>query len=287
MKASKITRRAFFEWSVRSGVCAALGYPILIEPNWPVLEKVEVPIAGLSPMLEGLRIGLLADFHKGLYVTEGDIKSAVKLLQKQHPDIILLAGDFVEGDAKHIHSVAPILSKMKAPMGTYAVLGNHDYWTDPIIVRNVLQEYKIPVLLNESVEIQSNGESFYIVGLDDAWEGQPSPQKALKDIPNDALKILLVHEPDYADSIKDFDSWIPLQVSGHSHGGQVIFPFIGPPFLPYLGKSYPMGLKRVAGSDRWVYTTRGVGNILPIRFNCKPEVTLIKTKGSSVNDVKA
>ena len=86
---------------------------------------------------------------------------------------------------------------------------------------------------------------------------------------------MLVHEPDYADFIKGFDSWIPLQLSGHSHGGQVILPFIGPPILPPFGKLYPMGLKRVAGTDRWVYTTRGIGNIIPIRFNCKPEVTLL------------
>ena len=86
---------------------------------------------------------------------------------------------------------------------------------------------------------------------------------------------MLVHEPDYADFIKGFDSWIPLQLSGHSHGGQVILPFIGPPILPPFGKLYPMGLKRVVGTDRWVYTTRGIGNIFPIRFNCKPEVTLI------------
>ncbi len=129
--------------------------------------------------------------------------------------------------------------------------------------------------MNESIEFQQNGESLFIVGLDDLFNGRPDLRKALKGIPEKALKIILVHEPDYADFIKGFDSWIPLQLSGHSHGGQVILPFIGPPILPPFGKLYPMGLKRVAGTDRWVYTTRGVGNILPIRFNCKPEVTLL------------
>jgi len=275
MVAAKITRRTFFDWFIRGGVCTAFGYPILIEPNWPVVEKVDVPITGLSQRLDGLKIGLLADFHRGHYVTDGDINSVVELLQKENPDLILLAGDYVEGDAKYIHSVAPILSKLKAPLGTYAVLGNHDYWTDPIVVRTALQEFNIAVLLNESIEIQSNGESLFIVGLDDILDGKPDHRKAFRGVPEKALKILLVHEPDYADFIQGFNSWIPLQLSGHSHGGQVILPFIGAPILPHMGKSYPMGLKRVNGTDRWVYTTRGVGNILPIRFNCKPEVTLL------------
>jgi hypothetical protein len=278
MKESKITRRAFFNWFVRGGVCTALGYPILIEPNWLVLEKVDVSIPGLPQKLDGLRIGLLADFHRGLYITESDIKAAIRLLQKQRPDLILLGGDFVEGKADYIQSCAPLLSKLDAPLGTYAVLGNHDYWTDSMVVSSGLKQFHIKVLKNESVELRWNGNKFFLVGLDCAWGGRPNLRKAIKDIPDDEMKILLVHEPDYADKIKNLPIWLPLQLSGHSHGGQVIIPFFGPPYLPYMGKKYPMGLQRISGTNRWVYTTRGIGNVVPVRFNCRPEVTLLTLK---------
>lgn len=114
-----------------------------------------------------------------------------------------------------------------------------------------------------------------MVGLDDAWVGQPQLQDALKGTSDDIVKILLVHEPDYADRIKGFDSWIPLQLSGHSHGGQVSLPFTGPLYYPYLAKKYSMGLNQVSGIDRWVYTTRGVGSTVPLRFSCRPEISLL------------
>lgn len=258
----------------------AIGYPIAVEPNWLVVEQVEVPIKALPPALEGLQIGFVADFHRGRFVTEGDISRVAEHLQRQKPDLILLGGDFVENKANYIHSCLKVLSRLEAPLGTYAVLGNHDYWSGPDIIRAAIQQTRIRLLDNESVALKWKDEQFYLLGLDDAWEGRPNMKASLAGVPSGALKIILVHEPDYADRIKKLPVWLPLQVSGHSHGGQVIIPFWGSPILPYLGQKYPAGLQQVSGQDRWVYTTRGAGHLLPVRFNCKPEVTLLTLRGA-------
>lgn len=271
----KITRRRFIDWLIRGGLCAAFGYPVAVEPNWLVVKQVEVPITGMPPALDGLRIGFISDFHRGRFVTEGDIHRAAKHLLRQKPDLILLGGDFVDDKAEYIHSCLSVLSQLESPLGVYAVLGNHDYWTDPNLIGSSIQQSAILLLKNQSMKLKWNGQHFYLVGLDDVWEGRPNRRAAFKGVPHEAMKVLLVHEPDYAEIIKKLPLWLPLQLSGHSHGGQVVIPFWGPPILPYLGQKYPAGLQQVSGRDRWVYTTRGVGHLLPVRFNCKPEVALL------------
>jgi len=271
----KISRRKFLDYLLRIGICGGFGYPIVIEPNWLAIEHVNVPISDLPVGLDGLKIGLIADLHRGRFVTEGDISRATKALQNLSPDIIMLGGDFVKGKAEYIDSCAKILSELKAPLGVYAVLGNHEYWTDPTAITSSLQKHSINVLINESIKLAWKGSYFYLVGIDDVWAGQPQIQYALKGTSDNIAKILLVHEPDYADRIKAVNSWIPLQLSGHSHGGQVSLPFIGSLYYPYLAEKYPLGLNRISGTDRWVYTTRGVGITVPLRLNCRPEVSLL------------
>jgi len=275
LKSQKMTRRKFFEWLIRGGICTALGYTIVVEPNWFSVENVEVPIKGLPADLEGLRIGFISDFHRGRFVTEGDISKAARYLQRQNPDLIMLGGDFVDSNADYIHSCLKVLSQLDSPLGTYAVLGNHDYWTDPDLIRKSFKQSRIRLLDNESLKLEWKREKFYITGLDDAWEGWPNPRTALHGVPDESFKILLVHEPDYAETLKRLPLWLPLQLSGHSHGGQVVIPFWGAPVLPYMARKYPAGLQGVTGRNRWVYTTRGVGHLLPARFNCTPEVTLL------------
>lgn len=282
-----LSRRKFLERFFKAGLCSALGYPLVVEPNWIALEQVQVPVADLSAELNGLRIGLLTDFHRGIYVTESDIQKAVRLLQQEVPDIVLLAGDFVEGSARYAESCAAVLSQLRPTLGTFAVLGNHDYWTDAAQVRLALQKFNITVLINQTVELNWNKSRFYLIGLDDVWMGSPDIVKALKGVPDNELKILLVHEPDYADEIRKLPVRLPLQLSGHSHGGQVIFPLMGPPYLPYLGQVYPAGLRQVNGSNRLVYTSRGLGLTLPFRFNCRPEVTVLTLRHANPNKLSA
>jgi predicted MPP superfamily phosphohydrolase len=276
-----ISRRKFFDYLLRIGICAGFGYPIGIEPNWLDLVCVEVPIHGLPAGLDGMKVGFIADIHRSPFVAKSDISRATRVLQGLKPDLILIGGDFVKGKAKYIHSCSKILSKLKAQLGVYAVLGNHDYWTNPDIIVSSLEDNHIRVLINESVQLEWNDSRFYLIGLDDAWEGRPQLRKALNNTARKDMKILLVHEPDYADRIKSVDNWIPLQLSGHSHGGQVSIPFAGPIYYPYLAEKYPSGLRRVRESDRWVYTTKGIGVTIPVRFNCRPEVSLLTLVQSS------
>ena len=129
------------------------------------------------------------------------------------------------------------------------------------------------MLRNAGRLIESNGDVFWLAGVDDVWEQHADLNAALASAPPGVLKILLAHEPDYADVVAA-DGRVSLQLSGHSHGGQVRLPFVGVPRLPYLGTKYPYGLRRVG--NLWLYTNRGIGVIAPpIRFNCRPEVTLI------------
>lgn len=129
----------------------------------------------------------------------------------------------------------------------------------------------MPVLVNQGVNITAGGESLYLAGLDDGWSGKPDLKTALEKAPADAPVILLLHEPDLADEVSK-DPRISLQLAGHSHGGQIRFPYIGAPILPYLAWKYDMGLYRV--KDMWLYTNRGIGvTNEPIRYNCAPEIT--------------
>ena len=111
-----------------------------------------------------------------------------------------------------------------------------------------------------------------MAGVDDGWSGQPDLSLALAKMPSEALTILLAHEPDLADRFS-MDPRVSIQLSGHSHGGQVRLPLIGAPVLPYLGQKYDQGLYKV--NDMWLYTTRGIGLITPVRINCPPEITEI------------
>jgi predicted MPP superfamily phosphohydrolase len=131
------------------------------------------------------------------------------------------------------------------------------------------------VLVDEYVRIPTGGGDLWLVGVDDPWATGDNLDRALQGIPDGVMRVLLAHEPDYADRASERQ--IPLQLSGHSHGGQVRLPFLGAPILPYMGTRYPIGLQRVPGTLTQVYTNRGIGMVQPaVRFNCRPEVTILR-----------
>jgi predicted MPP superfamily phosphohydrolase len=165
------------------------------------------------------------------------------------------------------------LASLNAKYGIFAVLGNHDLWTDAVVVRAGLEREGVPVLVNQGVTLSVGRDNIYLAGLDDAWSGQPDLSAALDGSATDIPVILLAHEPDVAD-ISALDGRVSLQLSGHSHGGQVRLPGVGAPILPYLGQKYEQGVYRV--NNMWVYTNRGLGVIPPpVRLNCPPEITEI------------
>jgi len=248
------------------------GWATLIEPNWPAVEQIGVPLPRLPARLEGLRVAQLSDLHISSYTTAGDIERAAALAMRQSPDVIVLTGDFIWREVwQYAEELVEPLRTLRAPLGVYAVLGNHDHWEDAALATRVLAEAGVTLLLNQAVRLETDAP-LWLAGLDDVWERKHDMAAALAGAPDDECKLLLVHEPDYADEAARYP--VDLQLSGHSHGGQINLPGYGRPVLPYLGRKYPAGLYQVGPLA--LYTNRGIGVIAPpVRFNCPPEVTLL------------
>ena len=193
--------------------------------------------------LEGFTIALLSDFHYDPYFSVHPIRSSISLVKDLDPDLIALTGDFVSDPfSRHkaksgwaAEPCAQLLRQMQAPYGLWAVLGNHDAATDPNRVTNSLRAQGIQVLVNQSVPIEANGARFWLAGVDDVLEARADLDAALHNIPADEPVILLAHEPDYADHVAHYS--VDLQLSGHSHGGQVRVPFVGALYLPVWPRS--------------------------------------------------
>jgi predicted MPP superfamily phosphohydrolase len=219
------------------------------------------------------------------------LHAAVPLVSGLRPDLIVLTGDFVSvpkiGDdaqaARAAEPCAQVLRQMTAPYGLWAILGNHDCETDPERVTRALRAEGIHVLKNKSEAIEHDSARFWLGGVDDVVSGTPDLAETLRSVPASEAVILLAHEPDFADEASKFA--IDLQLSGHSHGGQIRIPLIPPLYLPELAKKYVMGTYQVGPLP--LYTNAGLGTIgLPVRLNCPPEITLI-TLRSSISSRKA
>lgn len=248
-----------------------------IEAKQLVVEHIQIRVKNIKTALEGFRIVQLSDIHLYPYTQLDFVQETVTIANSLQPDLIVLTGDYVLQTAEAIFEVAPVLASLNAKYGVFSILGNHDLWTDAEIVRLGLKEQRLPLLENEGIGLTVNGEPIYLAGVADGWGGQPDLSLALGKVPSEALTILLAHEPDLADQFS-MDGRISVQLSGHSHGGQVRLPLIGAPILPYLGQKYDQGLYKV--NDMWLYTTRGIGLLAPVRINCPPEITEITLLGT-------
>jgi hypothetical protein len=256
----------------------------VLEPNRPQLVRVEVPLVRLPAAWDGFTIAQLSDFHYDDHFSVVPIRRAVEVVNRLHPDLVVVTGDFVTVPYLHdyLHNAkqaagaaepcAQLLGQLRASFGVHAVLGNHDVASDPGRVVEALQSHGIHVLRNGSLPLEQGGSRLWLCGVDDVLEGKPDLDATLKGIPPSEAVILLVHEPDFADHVVRYP--VDLQFSGHSHGGQVRFPLVGAPFLPDLAQKYPWGMRRVGPLT--LYTNIGLGTIrMAIRFNCPPEITLL------------
>lgn len=279
-----LTRRQFLASSALGAAgLAAIGVGALYHDTTALkITRLQLPLRRLPPRFDGLRIVQLSDFHYDRYVDVRVITSAVQAANQLQPDLVVLTGDFVtQGpftgqydppSARDAEPCSHILSRLRSRLGIFAVLGNHDYYTDPNVVAEILRSRGFRVLRNQSFAVEENGARLWIAGVNDVVAGADDLEAALQQVPPSEPVVLLAHEPDFAD-------WVPphrvdLQLSGHSHGGQIVLPVIGPPYLPPLARKYPWGLRRLGPLT--LYTNRGVGTItLPVRFNCPPEITLL------------
>ncbi len=277
---SLLTRRQFLKLSIGSTFAgiASLGATtvdaIAVEPRMLSLERVEFHLRRLPPAFDGLRIVQLSDFHHSAYTGDAEVRASVDLANALRPDLVVLTGDFVSAvqSDRHAEPCARLLAMLSAPLGVLGIMGNHDYWADGELIRSTMRAHNIPLLLNDAVPIERDGARLWLAGIEDVWMGRHDLARALHSVPPGEATILLAHEPDFADEAAHYP--VDLQLSGHSHGGQVRLPVVGPLVLPEYGEKYTMGRYRVG--DLQLYTTRGIGLIPPpLRLNCAPEVTEI------------
>ena len=195
----------------------------------------------------------------------------------------MLTGDFITHSSlrgrgltsylvKHIEPCAALLSRLRGKQGVWAVLGNHDAFSAPKYVEKNLRQVGLQVLRNAAVPIERDGKRFWLAGVDDVLAGGDDLDQTIAHIPAEQAVVLLAHEPDFADRVARYP--VDLQLSGHSHGGQVRLPLVGAVYLPELARKYPLGLRQVRGLT--LYTNPGIGTLMiPVRWNCPPEVTLL------------
>lgn len=219
-----------------------------------------------------LRIGFVTDTHIGPTVLASDVDRAMQLIVVEQPDLLLLGGDYVSESPRYLPDAARVIGGYTDafPLGALAVFGNHDYSNDATRMERLLSARGIRVLRNEAVRLPAL--DLWIAGIDDAILSKPDVAATFQHIPAHAPTVALWHEPDGADQVAPYGPL--LQLSGHSHGGQVRLPYLGHVAAPSGGRRYVSGLYDASGMP--VYTSHGVGAYRPpLRYRCAPEVTLI------------
>ncbi|MDF1506784.1 metallophosphoesterase [Robertmurraya sp. DFI.2.37] len=280
----KVSRRSFlkrFFGTLLTTVGLSVGgytYAGRIEPKLLKINKYQISHLDIPVDFENIKIIQFSDTHLGFQYTLEQLQELVEEINNHKPDILFFTGDLLDEPNKYgeFERVISILKKLEAPFGKYAVYGNHDhggYGTD--IFKRIMEESGFTLLLNDSIKIEKNAQSsIYLLGIDDAMLGRPDISAALANVPDEAYKILLSHAPDLADNAANFN--IQLQLSGHSHGGQIQIPLLGALVKPPYGEKYYEGFYTV-GEEKplTLYVNRGLGTTrLPFRFLSVPELTI-------------
>jgi uncharacterized protein len=275
-----ITRRRFLWSTAAAGAIALAGDGLLLEPNRPRVVRQNFFLPRWPERLNGFTIALLSDFHYDPYFSIHPMRAAIPMVNSLRPDLIVLAGDFVSvpiigserKGALAAEPCAQLLRQLTAPHGLWAIMGNHDYLTDGKHVTSALQAENIRVLANQSEAIERDGARFWLAGVNDVLSFTADLSKTLHNVPAGEAVVLLAHEPDFADEAARFP--IDLQLSGHSHGGQIRIPLLPPFFLPEMAQKYFRGTYHIGPLT--LYTTAGLGTVsVPVRLNCPPEITLL------------
>jgi hypothetical protein len=263
--------------SLLGGIALAAGsilYATKIEPGWLEVSTISVILPRLHPVFENYRIVQISDIHMGTWIDRQRLDEVVQSINTLCPDLIVITGDFVT-DLSHtiVADLYSCLSKLRSKDGIFAVLGNHDYWSNPKTIRQILEISGVIELPNKVYSIKRGDEFLHIVGVDDYWENKARITDVISEFRVNEASILLAHEPDYAE-ISSKTNRFDLQLSGHTHGGQINLPKVGPIVLPKYGRRYPAGLYQI--DKMLLYTNRGLGTGHPkIRFNCRPEIALL------------
>ena len=285
----RITRRRFLV----AGACAGAGLALYageIERHWIEITNHDVFLRGLSRTFDGFRVAQLSDIHLDEFTEPFFLHDAIDRINRLNADAVFLTGDFVtrspvsrrvfKGAAEQC---AGILNQLQCAQ-RYASLGNHDILVGKNKVTAALVAIGIKVLNNACLPIDRGGGRFWLAGVEDPLEGHPDPEAAIpasiRNVPHEPV-VLLCHAPDYIDTLlnQPAGSSVSLMLSGHSHGGQIRLPLIGPLKLPKMGRKYVEGWFRFG--DLQLYVNRGLGTVdLPFRFDCPPEITLFTLRSA-------
>ncbi|CAN5421571.1 metallophosphoesterase [soil metagenome] len=235
-----------------------------------------IALPRLPRAFEGKTVAILTDFHHGPNVGLGFIRKAARMASSLKPDIIVLLGDFANKSIHTSEQLPPcmeVVAGLEAPLGVYAIPGNHDMQDAGAVYTQTIRTTPLTDLTNRSVRLSVAGEHLHLAGVDEMWWGKPDQQAALKDCPDGAAVILLSHNPDFAE--ENPNPRVDLVLSGHTHGGQICLPLVGPLWLPSrYGLKYRAGL--VQGPASQVFISCGIGVAgVPLRFNCPPEINLL------------
>jgi uncharacterized protein len=286
-----ITRRAFLKGTLATTLglgatgAGTLYYAHNIEPTWFDITHKQFSLPHLSKAFHGYRLIHITDIHADdTFMVAGRLAGLVETINTLEPDLIAITGDFVTSYRSDIKATLSYLSNLRAKDGVFGVLGNHDHPAGVLWVRECLQAGHVQELNNKTYTLRRGDQMLHIVGMDDLWPtniGTPASiwthlpllNQLTTSLPDEGAAILLVHEPDFAD-VAAYNKRLDLQISGHSHGGQVRIPFHGPLLLPPLSHKYPIGLYSI--NNMLLYTNRGLGMLPPqLRFDCRPEIAVM------------
>ena len=269
-------RRTFLRLGLGLTASAAgiVGYTFAIEPHWLEVVERDLPIAGLPRPLVGTRLVQLSDIHVGPRVSDDYVVTSLRRARELAPDILAITGDLIsyEGPQQFPQLRRALRELPQGRIATVAVLGNHDYgvgWRMPEVAAAVeleLRDAGVTVLRNAAAEV----EGLAIVGLGDLWANQFAPEATLAPYATGPA-LVLSHNPDTLDrpGWGEYRGWV---LAGHTHGGQCKPPFLPPPLLPVQNKRYTSGAIPL-DDGRAVYISRGIGHLIPVRFNVRPEIT--------------
>jgi uncharacterized protein len=268
-------RRGFITLSLSAGPQLS---PPPVSPD-PEITEMDIHIRRLGPAYDGLKVVHLTDIHHSLYTPLEDVERAVKMTNHLQPDLIALTGDYVTFSPTYIWPVAQVLGRLRARLGVFAVLGNHDFQVDADEMTSALKAHRIHVLRNSHFALDSGHDRLWLVGVDDLWWSADDLEAGMRHVPSHEPKILLCHNPVGIHMAAEHH--IDLVLSGHTHGGQVRLPVVGGLYTrSKLGRRFIAGWNRLDGTQ--IYVSRGIGKVLvPLRVGCPPEIACLNLRAGS------
>jgi hypothetical protein len=262
---------AAFMWIYATGL-AVCGYGVLVRRRWVRVIELDVPVPGMDRRLDGLRIAHLSDLHIGALTPRAWGLSWARLANDRRPDIAVVTGDMVTSGAEFHEDIAHVVGELRAPLGVFASMGNHDYFGEGDRLAGDLSERGVRVLRNEGTVVRRGGALLWVAAIDDTWTRRDDIASAMRDRPADALAILLAHDPERFEQAARAGADVVL--SGHTHGGQIAVPFLSRALNLAFVYQYRVGLYRLGQAVLHVHPGLGTTGP-PIRLGVAPEVTLL------------